>query len=93
MDQMKQSQAQLCMGHFEISGFAMYRGMESHEGLDRNIFDKFAMVFSGHYHTRSSDGHIYYLGNPYELTWQDYNDQRGFHLFYLDKGDYIFSIF
>jgi hypothetical protein len=24
------------------------------------------------------------LGNPYELTWQDYNDDRGFHLFDLD---------
>jgi hypothetical protein len=23
------------------------------------------------------------LGNPYELTWQDYNDPRGFHLFDL----------
>jgi len=41
------------------------------------------MVFSGHYHHKSDDGHIYYLGNPYELTWQDYNDARGFHLFDL----------
>lgn len=90
MDQLKQTQAQLCMGHFEISGFAMYRGMESHDGLDRNVFEKFDMVFSGHYHTRSSDGQIFYLGNPYELTWQDYNDQRGFHLFDLDKRELEF---
>ena len=62
----------------------MYRGMESHDGLSKNIFDKFDMVFSGHYHHKSDDGHIYYLGNPYELTWQDYNDPRGFHLFCLD---------
>lgn len=75
------SNAEICMGHFEIAGFAMYRGMESHEGLSKNVFQKFDMVFSGHYHHRSDDGHIYYLGNPYELTWQDYNDPRGFHLF------------
>jgi hypothetical protein len=25
------------------------------------------------------------LGNPYELTWQDYNDPRGFHLFDLQE--------
>jgi DNA repair exonuclease SbcCD nuclease subunit len=55
--------------------------MESHDGMDKTIFDKFDMVFSGHYHHRSDDGHIYYLGNPYELTWQDFNDPRGFHLF------------
>ena len=77
------SKAEICMGHFEIAGFAMYRGMESHEGLSKDLFKKFDMVFSGHYHHRSDDGHIYYLGNPYELTWQDYNDPRGFHLFDL----------
>jgi DNA repair exonuclease SbcCD nuclease subunit len=90
LDQLKQTQADLCMGHFEIAGFAMYRGMESHEGLDKKIFDKFDMVFSGHYHHRSDDGHIYYLGNPYELTWQDYNDPRGFHLFDLDTRELEF---
>ena len=79
------SKAEICMGHFEIAGFAMYRGMESHEGLSKEIFKKFDMVFSGHYHHRSDDGHIYYLGNPYELTWQDYNDPRGFHLFDLQE--------
>ena len=84
INEMKTTTADLCMGHFEISGFAMYRGMESHEGLDKALFDKFDLVFSGHYHHRSDDGHIYYLGNPYELTWQDYNDTRGFHLFDLE---------
>jgi len=81
IEHIKASPAVICMGHFEIAGFAMYRGMESHEGLSKEMFDKFDLVFSGHYHHRSDDGHIYYLGNPYELTWQDYNDPRGFHLF------------
>jgi len=85
IDTMKTTNAEICMGHFEIAGFAMYRGMESHEGLGKELFEKFDMVFSGHYHHRSDDGHIYYLGNPYELTWQDYNDPRGFHLFDLGE--------
>lgn len=85
LDEMKNTKAEICMGHFEIAGFAMHRGMESHDGLSKEIFDKFDMVFSGHYHHRSDDGHIYYLGNPYELTWQDYNDTRGFHLFCLQS--------
>jgi DNA repair exonuclease SbcCD nuclease subunit len=76
--------ANLCMGHFEIAGFAMHRGMPSLEGLNRDIFRRFDHVFSGHYHHRSTSDNIHYLGNPYELTWQDYNDPRGFHLFNLD---------
>lgn len=83
MNEIKNTKADLCMGHLEIAGFAMYRGVESHDGLSKDAFSKFDMVFSGHYHHRSDDGHIYYLGNPYELTWQDYKDPRGFHLFDL----------
>ena len=90
LDEMNNTQAELCMGHFEIAGFAMYRGMESHEGLSKETFDKFDMVFSGHYHHKSDDGHIYYLGNPYELTWQDFNDPRGFHLFDLGTRELEF---
>jgi DNA repair exonuclease SbcCD nuclease subunit len=90
LDEMKNTKAEICMGHFEIAGFAMHRGMESHEGLSKELFDKFDMVFSGHYHHRSDDGHIYYLGNPYELTWQDYKDTRGFHLFDLERRELEF---
>jgi DNA repair exonuclease SbcCD nuclease subunit len=84
MQTMKDTSAEICMGHFEIAGFAMYRGMQSNEGFSADTFKKFDLVFSGHYHHRSNDNHIYYLGNPYELTWQDYNDPRGFHLFDLN---------
>jgi len=87
LDHIKNTKAEVCMGHLEIAGFAMYRGMESHDGLAKETFEKFDLVFSGHYHHRSSDQHIHYLGNPYELTWQDYNDPRGFHLFDLDTRE------
>jgi DNA repair exonuclease SbcCD nuclease subunit len=85
LDMINTTQAEICMGHFEIAGFSMYKGMESHDGLSKELFDKFDLVFSGHYHHRSSDKHIHYLGNPYELTWQDFNDPRGFHLFDLER--------
>ena len=81
LDEIKNTTSTICMGHLEIAGFAMYRGMESHEGFSAETFSKFDLVFSGHYHHRSNNSNIYYLGNPYELTWQDYNDPRGFHLF------------
>jgi len=88
--EIENTSADLCMGHFEISGFAMHRGMPSLEGLNRDIFRRFDRVFSGHYHHRSTSDNITYLGNPYELTWQDYNDPRGFHIFDLDTYDNTF---
>jgi DNA repair exonuclease SbcCD nuclease subunit len=83
LDELNNTTAQICCGHFEIAGFAMYRGMPSQEGLSRELFRKFDYTFSGHYHHRSNADGIFYLGNPYELTWQDYNDTRGFHTFDL----------
>jgi len=90
MEEMKNTSAKFCMGHFEIEGFAMYRGMPSTEGLPQDLFRKFAMSFSGHYHHKSNKNGIYYLGNPYQLTWSDYGDERGFHLFDLDTQDLEF---
>jgi hypothetical protein len=68
----------------------MYRGVESHGGLKQSLFDRYDTVFSGHYHHRSSKGNITYLGTPYELTWQDYADPKGFHLFDLDTRELTF---
>ena len=38
------------------------------------------MVLSGHYHTKSSEGNIHYLGTQYELTWADAGDPKHFHI-------------
>lgn len=89
---LKETKAKYCMGHFEIAGFAMHRGQPSEEGLDRSTFRKFSHTFSGHYHHKSTADDIWYLGNPYQLTWQDFGDDRGFHLFDLDTGDLEFIV-
>lgn len=90
LEMLKTAQAEICMGHFEIEGFAMYRGMKSEEGLNRELFKRFDFTFSGHYHHKSSMDGIFYLGNPYELTWQDYGDSRGFHLFNISTRELEF---
>ena len=75
------SKSKVAMGHLEINGFKATRGHMMEDGMDVNIFSKFEKVYSGHFHTRSTDGKIYYLGNPYEMYWNDVNDKRGFHIF------------
>lgn len=90
MQELKVTSATICMGHFEIQGFTMHRGAVCTDGLEPSMFDKFDLVFSGHYHHRSNNGSIHYLGNPYELTWMDYGDPRGFHLFDLKTKELEF---
>lgn len=75
--------ADICLGHFEIEGFDMMRGVPGHGGLPRDLFDRFEMTMSGHYHTKSYDPYhrIHYVGTPYEITFADIHDPRGFHVF------------
>ena len=73
--------AQILFAHLEIAGFEMYRGVTNDHGFDPGLFKQFDIVCSGHFHHKSSRGNINYLGAPYEMTWSDFNDARGFHIF------------
>ena len=69
------------MGHLELQGFRINKQIVMEHGLESKLFGKFSRVYSGHYHTRSDNGVVFYLGNPYEMFWNDVNDTRGFHIF------------
>ena len=77
----KRSSAPVAMGHFELNGFKATHGHIMEHGMEASVMDKFEKVYSGHFHTRSDNGKIYYLGNPYEIFWNDCKDTRGFHIF------------
>jgi DNA repair exonuclease SbcCD nuclease subunit len=77
----QKTKCKIAMGHLELNGFSPYRGHIMDSGMDANTFSNFKKVFSGHYHTRSDNGTVYYLGNPYEIYWNDVNDTRGFTIF------------
>ena len=78
---MKKTSKLYCLGHFEIAGFSMYAGQPNETGLNRKVFDKFDMVYSGHFHHHSRQKNITYVGTPYEMTWQDFADPKGFYTF------------
>ena len=77
----KQTKAQVAFGHLELAGFEMSRGQVMDHGMDPNIFDKFEHVITGHFHHMSTRRNITYTGTPYEMTWADYGDPKGFHVF------------
>jgi DNA repair exonuclease SbcCD nuclease subunit len=79
---LSRSPAQIAMGHLEIDGFEMHKGGHRHEGsYNAEMFRRFDIVMSGHFHHKSDDGHVYYLGTPYEIYWNDWQDPKGFHIF------------
>ena len=81
LEAIQNSKSKIAMGHLEINGFKATRGHMMEDGMDTDVFSKFNAVYSGHFHTRSTNGKISYLGNPYEMFWNDVNDPRGFNLF------------
>ena len=91
MNFVQSTRAQVLLGHLEITGFEMYRGAVNNDhGYSGDIFSKFDIVMSGHFHHRSSKGNIHYLGCPYEMTWSDWNDPKGFHIFDTETRELTF---
>lgn len=81
MKMIDETDAPVAFGHLELNGFRVNSSIVMDHGMSPDVFSKFKRVFSGHYHTRSDNGKVYYLGNPYEMFWSDVKDTRGFHIF------------
>ena len=90
VEELKSSDARFCMGHLELTGFYANQNYQCEHGTDPNVFSKFDKVFSGHFHKRSTSNNITYLGNSYQLYWNDVDEVRGFHIFDLDTGELEF---
>ena len=75
------SKCRVVMGHLELNGFLANAHHVMEHGQDKGIYERFEKVYSGHYHHRNSQDNIHYLGNPYEIYWNDCGDVRGFHIF------------
>ena len=81
IEMINNTSSKVCMGHLELIGFEMYAGhVNVDKGLRSDMFDKFYMTLSGHFHQKSSIGNIHYLGAPYAMMWGDYGSIKGFHV-------------
>lgn len=90
MNLINNSNADYLMGHFEINGFTMVKGIKCSNGLSKDIFKRFKKVFSGHFHLRENIGNIYYVGTPYEKDWNDKGFDKGFDILDLETGNIEF---
>ena len=87
--QIDNTRATIAMGHLEVKGFEMHAGHINEHGLEKEQFTKFEKVISGHFHKKSDDGRIYYLGSQYQMTWSDYGETKGFHIFDTETREII----
>lgn len=84
-----------CIGHFPFIGFRMNKSSKiMDEGMPDTVLPaEIKTLISGHYHMRSEktvgDRAIFYTGSPYQLTWADAEEDRGFTVFTFDKGQCV----
>lgn len=91
MNFISSSQSDVALGHFELTGFKFAKdGQVCENGLSPKVLRKYKRVYSGHFHGESENGNIKYVGTPYQLTWSDYNDPKGFYVFDSDNGEVEF---
>lgn len=72
--------ADIIGAHLELTGFEMSAGMPCMDGMSPQLFERFEMVLSGHFHTRSHQDNIHYLGSQMEFFWNDCQDKKYFHV-------------
>ena len=89
-DRLESTESKWCMGHLELAGFYANKDYKCDHGTNPDHFSKFERTFSGHFHKKSSQGNITYLGNPYQIYWNDEGETRGFHLFDKKTGELDF---
>lgn len=83
----KNNSAPILCGHLELRGYQVMPGVSFTEGMDDNIFSKFEMVLSGHFHSKSTQNNVYYLGTQYQITFGDSDQVKGFHVIDTETRD------
>ncbi len=84
MNFVKNCSAHILCGHLELNGFELMKGVVNTHGMDPDIFSRFELVLTGHFHTRSSKNNIHYLGSQLEFAWSDAHDPKYFHVLDTD---------
>lgn len=85
----KNCKADMLGGHFEFEGFEMHKGAINTHGMSTKEFERFELVISGHFHTKSHKGNVHYLGSQMEFNWGDCDDNKYFHVIDTETREMI----
>ena len=80
MDFVANCKADWLGGHLELNGFDMMQGVKNTHGMSADIFKRFELVLTGHFHTASRQDNIWYPGSQMEFFWSDAHDPKFFHI-------------
>ena len=80
MEFIKTASAPILIGHLELHGYDVMRGVKFDGGMDPSVLDRYEKVLSGHFHCRQESGNVYYMGTQYQITFADLNETKGFHV-------------
>tara|TARA_Y100001963_G_scaffold78086_1_gene108224 strand:- start:83 stop:1129 length:1047 start_codon:yes stop_codon:yes gene_type:complete len=81
VDFIKTASAPILVGHLELRGYDVMRGVKFDGGMNQDLFKRYEKVISGHFHCRQEKDNIYYLGTQFQITFADLNETKGFHVF------------
>ena len=76
----KTAAAPILVGHLELNGYQVMRGVKYSGGMDSKIFERYEKVLSGHFHCRQEKDNVYYMGTQYQITFADLEERKGFHV-------------
>ena len=81
VDELFSKKADICLGHFEITNFYLVKNVKEKKGLSPKKFkETFTKTYSGHYHINQESDGIRYIGSPYHINWNDYDDVKGVYI-------------
>ena len=82
--------AQWLVAHLELDGYEVLRGIKYDGGMNPKLFKRFEQVLTGHFHCKQTKGNIIYLGSPYQITFSDVNEPKGFWILDTDTRELEF---
>ncbi len=85
----------IVFGHFEINLFKMNTFFICDHGVEaKDLLQRAPLVISGHFHLRDErkygGGTILYVGNPFEMDFNDAGASKGYYVLDITDNTYVF---